>query len=98
MFCAAFLSNLCNNLSYILYRKFSICFELHFLANLSNNLSYIIYWKFSICFALHFLANLSNNLSYIINRKFLISLHFASVFLTVLIHLFVLYTHRKFPI
>ena len=41
MFCAAFFSNLCNNLSYILYRKFPVCFALHFLANLSNNLFYI---------------------------------------------------------
>ena len=48
MFCAAFLANLSNNLSYIMYRKFPICFALHFLANLSNNLSCIIYRKFPI--------------------------------------------------
>ena len=48
MFCAAFLSNLCNNLSYMLYRKFPICFALRFLADLSNDLSYVglIYRKF----------------------------------------------------
>ena len=43
MFCTAFLSNLCNNLSYILNRKFPSCFALRFLVNLSNNLSYIFY-------------------------------------------------------
>ena len=37
-----FLSNLCNNLSYILYRKFPICLAQRFLANLSNNLLYYI--------------------------------------------------------
>ena len=52
MFCAAFfLANLRNNLSYISYRKFPICFVLHFSANLSNNLSYIIYRRFSTYFA-----------------------------------------------
>ena len=39
MFCAAFLSNLCNHLFYIIYRKFPICFALRFSANLCNNLS-----------------------------------------------------------
>ena len=48
MFCAAFLANLCNNLSYILYRKFLTCFALPFFANLRNNLSYISYRKFPI--------------------------------------------------
>ena len=61
-----FLSNLCNNLFYILYKKFSKCFALRFLANLNNNLSYILHRKFPICFALRFLANLSNNLPYTI--------------------------------
>ena len=66
-----FLSNLCNNLPYILYRKFPIYFSLRFLANFSNNLSYIyIYIGNFLCSALHFLVNLSNNLSYIIYRKF----------------------------
>ena len=56
MYCAGFLgySNLCNNLSYILHRKFSICFMLPFLANLCNNLSYILYRKFPIYFAFVF--------------------------------------------
>ena len=39
MFCAAFLANLSNNLSYIIYRKFPICFALLFLSNLCNNFS-----------------------------------------------------------
>ena len=66
MFCAAFLSDLCNSLSYISYRKFPICFALRFLANMSNNLSYILYIrKFPLCLALRFWANLSNDLSYI---------------------------------
>ena len=76
-------------LSYIIYRKFPICFALHFLANLSNNLSDIICRKFPICFALHFLANLSNNRSYVIYRKF--PIYFASVFSAVLNHFFLLY-------
>ena len=42
MFCAAFLLNSCNNLSYTLYRRFLICFALRFLANLSNYLSSIL--------------------------------------------------------
>ena len=48
LFCSAFLANVSNYLSYIMYRKFPICFALRFLANLSNNLSYIIYRKFPI--------------------------------------------------
>ena len=42
MFGAAFLANMSNNLSYIMYRKCPICFALRFLANLSNTLSYIM--------------------------------------------------------
>ena len=52
MFCAAFLSNLPNNLSYIVYRKRLTCLALPFLANLSNDLSYIFYRKFPMYFAL----------------------------------------------
>ena len=36
MFCAAFLANLCNNLSYILYRKFPIYFASVFSAILND--------------------------------------------------------------
>ena len=89
-----FFGKFCNNLSYISFQKFSVCFAVLFLSNLCNNLSYILYRKFPICSALQFLANLSNNLSYIITKKFLI--YFASVFSAVLKHLFVLYTYRKF--
>ena len=56
-FALLFLANLCNNLSYILYRKLPICFALPFLANLCNYLSYILYKHFPIYFALPFLAN-----------------------------------------
>ena len=89
MFCVACLANLCNNLSYILYGKFLICFALLFLANLSNNLSYILYRKFSICFALLFLANLCNSLSSILYREF--PIYFVSVFSASLNHIFGLY-------
>ena len=66
-FALLFLANLCNNLFYILHRKFLICFaQLHFLANLSNTLFYILHMIFFIRFALRFLANVSNSLSYII--------------------------------
>ena len=53
MFGAAFLANLCNNLTYILCRKFPICFALPFLTNLSKNLSSILYRKFPVYFKPH---------------------------------------------
>ena len=46
MFCAAFLVNLCNNLSYILYRKFAICFASVFSAILNHIFVLCIYRKY----------------------------------------------------
>ena len=42
-----------SNLSYILYRKFPICFALRVLANLSNNLSCIILHIENFLYILH---------------------------------------------
>ena len=61
MSCTAFLANLCNNLSCILYTNFVICFALLFLSNLCNNLSkhYIGNFLYILC---HFFSAILNHI------------------------------------